>query len=108
MEGCFLFYMATLHRRAYERYVVEASADVFTDRNSVKPAILKDLSVRGAGLVANYSLAVSTEVGLFIKATPVLKSLVYKRARVAWSKNIGKDLYSIGLDFGLSEPLNFQ
>jgi len=98
-------YNLSPHRRTYERFLLEGSADVMVDEKSI-PSILKDLSVRGAGVILNQSLGIDKEVTIFIKASAFMGS-TYKKARVVWCKAVTPNLYAAGLDFGLFNQLDF-
>jgi hypothetical protein len=99
--------MSSLLRRTYLRFPLESSAEI--DKFKVKgvPAVLTDVSSRGAGLVANVPLETMEKIEILIKPCFLFKSAIRKKARVVWCRNFGPGLWQAGLDFGVDNLINF-
>jgi hypothetical protein len=93
-------------RRIYDRFRVESAATLIVNRGLEKPAVLRDLSIRGAGLICRLPLKVNGIVAIIIRA-PFFEGPVYRKAKVVWSKQLDKGWWRAGLDFGLENKIKF-
>jgi hypothetical protein len=92
-----------LHRRAYQRYFMEASATLIDEENRQIPSILNDLSSKGAGVISRDPFQVRDRIGLVIRAPFFFDGPIQRKAVVAWCNKIDNNLWQIGLDFGLNQ-----
>nr|MBP7217007.1 PilZ domain-containing protein [Candidatus Omnitrophota bacterium] len=76
------------NRRLFTRYGIDASAGLVLHRDSTHPLILKDLSVRGAGVMMDFPLKANDFVAMDIPANFFLKERLHRLARVAWCSKI--------------------
>ena len=100
--------MSNAFRRAYVRFSVESSAEISTLESRGISTIVTDLSAGGAGLVANIPFDAMEKVEILIKSSILFKEALKKKARVAWCKKVGFDLWQMGLDFGVDNLINFS
>lgn len=89
------------YRRAYERFIFNDSATLFTKDGTEKSLLLKDFSAGGAGVFGNYPLDINETVTVTIDAPFFFKQPFSKRARVAWSKRVDTNAWEAGLAFSL-------
>ena len=92
-------------RRSYERFLINDWATVILNETTQKRLLLRDLSVRGAGVVSNYPFQVNDKVKIVIKE-PVFDAPVSREAKVIWSNKKEDNLWRSGLDFGLDNELD--
>jgi hypothetical protein len=104
-EGYSLRYRRYL-RRIYDRFRVEVAATLIINKQLEKPAVLRDLSIRGGGIVSRWPLKVDDTITVIIRA-PFFETPVYRKAKVIWSKEMGRDWWRAGLDFGLDNRIVF-
>ena len=100
--------MSNAFRRAYERFPAESSAEISSAKAREILTILTDVSAGGAGLVTNIPFEAMEKVGILIKSSIFFKEALKKKARVAWCKKVGFDLWQMGLDFGVDNLINFS
>lgn len=91
-------------RRSYERFLVNRKANLETDKSQEQEVLLRDLSIRGAGIVSRFSLNENEQVKISIKE-PFFDQPVLKEAVVIWSKKQENNSWRSGLDFGLDNRL---
>ena len=91
------------YRRAYERFIFNDSASLFTKDGTEERLLLKDLYAGGAGVFGNYPLNINEIVTVTINAPFFFKRSFSKWARVAWSKRVDTNAWEAGLDFSLIE-----
>jgi hypothetical protein len=96
----------TLCRRIYARFLADASGHVTTPDNQLRPVIVTDVSVRGAGIVSNFPLNVLDKISIDIQSA-ILRGPVQKKAEVRWTNRLDKRLWAIGLDFGFENIIKF-
>jgi hypothetical protein len=88
------------NRRAYQRYILEDSASLFTVDGKEEILLLNNLSGAGACVCGSYSFRMNEFVVVTVKAvSPIFRGLFGKRVRVAWSKQIKPNFWEAGLDF---------
>ena len=87
------------YRRAYQRYIFEDSASLFTEDGKEESLLLKNLSGGGACVCAGYPLKMNAFVTVTIKTSLIFRGFVSKRVRVAWSKQLEPNFWEAGLDF---------
>ena len=87
------------HRRAYQRYILEDSASLFTEDGKEELLFLKNLSGSGACVCGSYPFKMNEFVIVVIKATSLFNGFFSKRTRVAWSKQVTPNSWEAGLDF---------
>ena len=92
-----------MHRREYNRFIVNASA-VLDGKSSL---MVQDLSVRGAGIIGSFPIKADNPVEITISRCFATKAPISRKARVAWCKQLDNRLWQAGLDFGLSQELAF-
>jgi len=95
------------YRRDYRRYILCDSIALLTKGGAEKIALLKDLSARGAGVVADEPLQANEKLAVVISAPFFFDQAVSKRAAVVWCKKIDNRLWQAGLDFGLDNKIVF-
>ena len=100
--------MSYSYRRSQERFSVEVSAEVSTDKAKGISGILTDLSSGGAGLITNVPFDSLEEVELLIKPCYLFREDVKRKARVAWCQKSGYNLWKAGLNFGIDNLINFS
>ncbi|MCX5715011.1 MAG: PilZ domain-containing protein [Candidatus Omnitrophica bacterium] len=101
-------YSPQLYRRQYKRYEVDGQADLLVDNVLERPSILKDLSVRGAGIISDCPLSPGSEIGILMCAPLLFKGQLQRRARVVWCNEIGNDLWRVGLDLDQENIISFE
>ena len=105
------------HQRSHKRFRVDGAANLMVEKTLEKPVMIKDLSPRGVGTVADYPFKKNQKVTLTM-VMPFLDNPITKTAKVVWSKRIdneswqrGKridnELWEAGLDFGFDNMLTF-
>lgn len=94
--------MSKTYQRIYARFPLESSAEISTKKAKGITGILTDISAGGAGLVTNIPFDPAEKVEILIKACFLFKDSLNKKAKVAWCKNFGNQLWQVGLDFGMS------
>lgn len=94
-------YSLRFARRAYDRFKVEASGEMLINEKVEKPVVVKDVCVRGAGIVSDFPLKVKEKVTIRI-ISPLFGGPIYRKAEVVWAKEVEKDWWNIGLDFGVN------
>lgn len=100
-------YIPHNHRRAYARTRVDGAANVFISDALQKPSILRNLSQRGACVMTDYPLAPTTQVTLEM-VTPFFEKPIIRRAKVVWSRKADAFFWQAGLDFGLTNLIDFS
>lgn len=100
-------YVSRPRRRIYLRFAVQASARVKEPYKKQQPAVVEDLSVRGACIAVTRPLAVEKKVTLDIIA-PYWKNILQRTATVVWIKEAGKGWWHCGLDFGIDNLVQFR
>lgn len=93
------------YRRDHTRFLLNNSVCVITDEGIEKHFLLKDLSIRGVGIIGNFSLKVNERVEAIIDAPLFLKRPISKTAKVAWFEKIGNNFWQGGLDFGVADRI---
>ena len=96
------------YHRAYPRFPLESSAEISTEKAKGISMILTDVSVGGAGILTNIPLDVMGNVEILIKSCFLFKDALKKKAKVAWCKKLGYNLWQVGLDFGVDNLINFS
>lgn len=94
-------------RRAHPRFIIEGTGEVRAKNDRLQPTIVKDVSVRGARIIANFPLDVNQEIAIDIQSGILPEPVVQKKARVRWVNKIDENLWSIGLDFDLDNIITF-
>ncbi|MBU0693758.1 MAG: PilZ domain-containing protein [Candidatus Omnitrophica bacterium] len=89
-------------RRSYKRFKVDTGGRLIVDKEIEKPLIVRDLSSRGVGVVANYPFEIDKKITIDME-TPFFHDTVRREARVIWCKKIEEDLWRAGLDFGMNK-----
>jgi hypothetical protein len=96
-----------LVRRACQRFPIQSSAELDTQKTKGIVTILIDISSGGAGLVANVPLETTEKVDVLIKSSFLFQSSLRKKARVAWCRELGMGMWQAGLDFGIDKLDSF-
>ena len=94
-------------RRYHDRLKIEGTVEAVVDQNQKKSFIAKDLSVRGIGLVGNYSFKIGQTIKVIVEK-PFFQEAVQKDAKVVWCEELEKNIWRAGLDFGLDNVLEFN
>ena len=94
--------LMTAYRRNYNRLPVNAlgslrAANGFS--GSATPVIIRDLSGKGAGIIAYSRLRVMDKVVLDLEMPPLIPARVHTDCTVAWCRQEA-DRWLCGLDFG--------
>jgi hypothetical protein len=87
------------HRRNYNRFPVNALGSI-SGVGATTPVIIKDLSGKGAGIIAYSRLRVMDRVVLDLEAPPIVSRPVRKDCTVAWCRQEA-DRWLCGLTFGM-------
>ena len=95
------------YRREYPRFILNDSASLTTKEGREITLIVKDLCVRGAGVISDSALEVGQKEKVVINAPCFFPQPLAKEVKVAWCHRIGKNLWQAGLDFGLVNKINF-
>lgn len=95
-----------MYRRAHERFFLDSSASLITQKDTTKHLSLKDLSARGAGVVGDWPLSINERVAIIINASFFFDKPVSKQAKVVWCKKMDCELWQAGLDFGLDNLID--
>jgi hypothetical protein len=96
----------TAYRRNYNRLPVNAIASITAAEGLARgktPVIIKDLSGKGAGIIAYSRLRVMQKVVLDLEIPPLVSHPVRKDCTVAWCRQEA-DRWLCGLTFGM-DPL---
>ena len=99
-------YTFRFNRRTYNRFRLDALASMIVSDNIEKPMIVRDLCSRGAGIEANFPIPVDQEVTIALIA-PIFEKPLSRKGKVIWCRQIDKDCWHIGLDFGLTNLIEF-
>lgn len=95
------------YRREYSRFILNDSASLTTKEGREITLIVKDLCVRGAGVISDSALEVGQKEKVVISAPCFFLQPLAKEVKVAWCRRIDKNLWQAGLDFGLVNKINF-
>lgn len=93
------------NRRTFFRYIIEASANLIINKFR-NPVIVRDLCCRGASIFCNLPLEVSKVIE--IEITSFFDKPVYRKAKVIWIKEVDRNLWQAGLDFGLDNLIELK
>ena len=96
-----------LYRREYPRFTLNDSASLVNREGQEITLIVKDLCVRGAGVISSSELKVGNRENIVINAPCFFERPLAKEAKVAWCRKIAENLWQAGLDFGLADKINF-
>ncbi|MFA5090548.1 MAG: PilZ domain-containing protein [Candidatus Omnitrophota bacterium] len=100
-------YSLPLWRRSYKRFPLDASGVLLLEDSSRLPSIIRDLSVRGSGIVSDTPVKENSNVKVVFNSS-LFTSPVEKTARVAWCRQLSRRLYQAGLDFGPGNAVSFD
>jgi hypothetical protein len=100
--------MFETHRRIYERFPMESSASLTTEKDKYIAAILTDISAGGAGLVSSFPFDAREKVELRIKSCFLFKDDLKRKARVVWCNKLGSELWQAGLEFGMDNLIDLS
>jgi len=98
----------SLHRRRYERVEMHSPATVIFSDYAEKPVMVKDLSLRGAGIETTFPLEASQNITIRIRGPKLDKGAAYRKARVTWAREEEDGWWQAGLDFGIDNLLQFS
>lgn len=99
-------YETYVDRRGQNRFKVGALATLITENNLEKPAIIRNLCTRGAGLEVSFSISLSKPVTVVLIIS-ILEQIIKTNAQVVWCTKVDEDCWHIGLDFGQTHLLKF-
>lgn len=94
--------------RAYKRYIVEGQATLLLGKGAQRASVLKDISLRGAGVVSNHPLEARQKLDIVMNVPSLFRRPVNASGTVVWCNKIDKGLWHAGLDFGLGNDVNFE
>ena len=94
-------------RRVHDRFKVGTIITAVIGQNKKKSLIAKDLSVRGVGVIGNYSFKVGDAVTVIIQK-PFSQKCVQKKAKVVWCSELEQNMWEAGLDFGVDNVMEFN
>ena len=100
--------MSYSYRRIYDRFPLESSAEISTEKAKGISMMLTDVSAGGAGLITNIPLDAMEKVDILIKSCFLFKDPLKRTAKVAWCKKLGFNLWQVGLDFSIDSLINFS
>lgn len=95
------FHSLPAYRRSYNRYRIDGQATLCLKEDLKVPAILKDISSRGAGVVINHSLKTQDRIDIVMMLSPFVAQPVCRKALVVWCQQLSPRVWQAGLDFGL-------
>jgi len=96
-----------VHRRAYERYLVETSATFCVEGEGPRRSMLRDVSPRGAGIITTYPLAPKQKLTLFTDSSFFFKVPTTRKTQVVWCEQIGDRYWRGGLAFDEDDKVEF-
>ena len=96
-----------MHRRAYERYLVESSATLCVEGESPHRSMLRDISPRGAGIVTTYPLVSQQKLTLLTDSSFFFKVPTSRQTKVVWCEKIGDRYWRGGLAFDEDDKVAF-
>ena len=94
-------------RRFHSRFRTDVTITAVVEQNQKKSLIAKNLSVRGVGVVGNYSFKVGDAVTIIVQK-PFFQECVEKKAKVIWCSKLEQNMWQAGLDFGLDNVIEFN
>lgn len=98
---------APVNKRDYERIKIDGIAVLIIDENTKKGLIIKDISARGVRGQTTLALAVGQRVKLIIQSSFLTQPLE-RGATVVWCGERGRNLWEIGLDFGMNGKIDIE
>jgi hypothetical protein len=93
-------------RRSFFRFIVETSATLISNSGLRKPVIVRNVCPRGACVFTNHRIEATEQVE--IELIYLFDKPIYRKAKVIWSKEIDKDFWQAGLDFGVDNLIDFS
>jgi hypothetical protein len=93
------------NRRDYARFKVEAHATLYLNKNIKKGLKVLDISCRGVGGLIDFPLKAGEKVEILL-FYPFFAAPVKKQANVAWCKEIHKNTWRAGFDFGMDNKID--
>lgn len=93
------------NRRQYARFKVEAYATLYLNKDIKKGIELKDISPRGVGGLIDFPLQVGEKVEILL-LYPFFDEPVKREAKVVRCKEINKNRWEVGLDFGIDNKID--
>ena len=93
------------YRRAYARYSINASAVLSAGTYPGRGLIVRDISVRGLGIITDFTLVRNEKLDIALSIPSLRRLLYYKKPRVVWCHRLDDTLWRCGLDFGLTERI---
>jgi len=95
----------SFNKREYARFKVEAYAPLYLKNNIKKALKLKDISPRGVGGLIDFPIQVGEEVEIML-LYPFFEEPVRRKAKVVRCKEINKNTWDLGLDFGMDNKID--
>jgi hypothetical protein len=93
------------NRREYARFKVDACATLYLKNNIKKTLKLQDISPRGVGGLIDSPIQVGEEVEIML-LYPFFEEPVRRKAKVVRCKEINKNTWDLGLDFGMDNKID--
>jgi hypothetical protein len=96
-------------RRAHDRYPVDAAGTAYIKSNDQeRVSLIKDISLRGLGIISNYPLARGERVAVSVQSALIKNSFQKKTARVVWSEEVEEGLWYTGLEMIFTSIIEFN
>lgn len=93
------------NRREYPRFKVEAYATLYLNKDTKKALRVRDISPRGIGGLIDFPIKVGEKLEILL-LYPFFDEPVNKEAKVVWCKEINKNTWEVGLDFGIDNKID--
>ena len=96
-------------RRSYDRYPVDAAGTAYIQsKDQERVSLIKNISLRGVGIISNYPLERGERVAVSIQSALIKNSLQTKTARVVWSRQVEEGLWHTGLEMIFTSIIEFN
>lgn len=93
-------------RRSFFRFIVETSAILISNTGLRKSVIVRNVCPRGACVFSNHPIETAERVE--IELVYLFDKPVSRKAKVIWAREIEKDFWQAGLDFGVDNLLDLS
>jgi hypothetical protein len=100
-------YPRSTYRRRHNRYLVDAPATLLLGDTGERPSRVIDLSPGGAGVYADYPLAIDDKFNITIPPSYCFDDPFKGQARVVWCNKIHENLWRAGLAFAVENTPSF-
>jgi hypothetical protein len=96
-------------RRAHDRYPVDAAGIAYIQsKDQEGVSLVKNISLRGVGIISNYPLDRGERVAVSIQSALIKNSSQNKTARVVWSRQVQEGFWHTGLEMIFTSIIEFN